>query len=104
MPQEYSENESGTGFENEIEIELPPECEVIFYNDNYTTMEFVTEVLMEVFEKSEPEADALMLDIHNNGSAVVGVYTYDIAVTKAGITTSKAKKEGFPLRVEVKLQ
>lgn len=104
MAVELSEQNSGTGFANEIEIELPPECIVIIYNDNYTTMDFVVGILVAVFDKTEIEATALMNKIHTEGSAIVGIYTYDIAVTKAGIATSNAKKKGFPLRVEVKLQ
>ena len=50
------------------------------------------------------EATAVMEKIHSEGSGVVGVYTYDIAVTKAGLAVSSAKKNGYPLRVEVKRQ
>ena len=104
MPIEYTQQNSETEFDNEIDLELPPECEVIFFNDDFTTMEFVVEVLVEVFNKSEDEATVLMQQVHNQGQAVVGVYTYDIAVTKAGIATGKAKKQGYPLRIEVKLK
>ena len=62
------------------------------------------EVLVEIFNKSEDEAVTLMQTVHNNGSAVVGVYTYDIAVTKAGIATERAREKGFPLKIEVKLK
>lgn len=88
-------------FSEEQSFELPPECKVIFFNDNYTTMDFVTEVLVSIFNKSHAEAEALMLAVHNNGSAVVGTYTYDIAVSRTNLTKSIAKKNGFPLRVEV---
>lgn len=95
-----SPNEGGE-FATISEIAVPPECKVIFYNDDYTTMEFVVEVLRSVFNKSEEEANNLMLAIHEIGSSVVGSYTYDIAVSKANITRSIARKNGFPLRVEV---
>lgn len=104
MAVEISEQNSGTDFANEIEIELPPECIVVMYNDDYTTTDFVVKILITVFDKNEIEAIALMNKIHQEGSAIVGIYTYDIAVTKAGIATSVAKKNGFPLRVEVKQQ
>lgn len=84
------------------EFEIPPECGVVFYNDDYTTKEFVVELLESVFAKSNGEAVFLMEKIHSEGSAVVGVYTYDIAVTRAGIATAKAKGAGFPLRIEVR--
>jgi ATP-dependent Clp protease adaptor protein ClpS len=82
-------------FSEEQSFELPPECKVIFFNDNYTTMDFVTEVLVSIFNKSHAEAEALMLAVHNNGSAVVGTYTYDIAVSRTNLTKSIAKKKVF---------
>lgn len=93
--------EIGGDFATISEIAVPPECKVVFYNDDYTTMEFVVEVLRTVFNKSEDEANALMMMIHEAGSGVVGSYTYDIAVSKANIAKSMARKNGFPLRVEV---
>ena len=84
------------------EFEIPPECCVVFYNDDYTTKDFVVEVLETIFAKSKGEAVFLMERVHSEGSAVVGVYTYDIAVTRAGLATAKAKKAGFPLKIEVK--
>ena len=85
-----------------MEIEIPPECCVVFYNDDSTTKEFVVDVLESVFGKGTQEAYFLMEKIHNEGAAVVGVYTYDIAATRAAITMTRAKKEGFPLKVEVR--
>ena len=70
----------------------------------FTTMEFVVKTLIKIFHKTEVEATAVMEKIHSEGSGVVGVYTYDIAVTKAGLAVSSAKKNGYPLRVEVKRQ
>ena len=93
--------DAGGDFATFSEIAVPPECKVIFYNDDYTTMDFVVEVLRSIFNKSEEEANNLMLTIHEIGSSVVGSYTYDIAVSKANITRSMARKNGFPLRVEV---
>lgn len=86
----------------ENDIELPPECSVVFYNDDYTTKKFVVDVLKTIFAKGEEEANFLMETVHTEGSAVVGIYTYDIAVTRVNLTTTKAKKEGFPLKIEVK--
>ena len=83
------------------EIQLPPECDVIFYNDDFTTMEFVVDVLVSVFNKPYEDAEYLMTYIHENGSAVIGSYTYDIAFSRANLTRALAKKNGFPLRVEV---
>lgn len=64
-------------------------------------MEFVVMVLMDVFFMSEENACALMLQIHHSDKAVAGVYTFDIAISKARKTTDMAREEGFPLRVTV---
>ncbi|MBO4629539.1 MAG: ATP-dependent Clp protease adaptor ClpS [Treponema sp.] len=91
----------GSGVAETTSIEVPPEKDVVFYNDDYTTMEFVVEVLVSIFNKSHDDAEQLMTTVHNSGSAVVGTYTYDIAVSRTNLTRSIAKKNGFPLRVEV---
>ena len=75
---------------------------VIIYNDDFTTMEFVVHVLNTVFYKSQPEAEALMLDVHERGSAVVGVYSYDIATSRVRKATIMAREQNFPLRLECK--
>lgn len=92
---------SGSGIAEHVEIELPPEKDVVFYNDDFTTMEFVVEVLVTIFNKTPEIAQQLMQAVHENGSAIVGTYTFDIAVSRANLTKNIAKKNGFPLRVEV---
>ena len=84
-----------------VELELPPDYKVIFHNDDFTTMDFVVNILVSVFEKDFTEAQQLMEKVHKTGSAIVGVYTYDIAVTRAELATKKAREEGFPLRITV---
>jgi ATP-dependent Clp protease adaptor protein ClpS len=74
---------------------------VIIYNDDFTTMEFVVTVLVQVFLKSEEEAEALMLQVHHSDKAVVGIYSYDIAVSKMRKATSMAREQGYPLRLTV---
>ena len=91
----------GSGIAETTSIEVPPERSVVFYNDDYTTMEFVVDVLVSIFNKSPSDAQNLMTTVHENGSAVIGTYTYDIAVSRTNLTLSIAKKNGFPLRVEV---
>ena len=91
----------GSGVAETTSIEVPPEKDVVFYNDDYTTMDFVVEVLVSIFNKSQDDAQNLMTTVHKNGSAVIGTYTYDIAVSRTNLTRSIAKKNGFPLRVEV---
>lgn len=81
--------------------EPPPECRVILFNDDFTTKDFVISVLISIFDKSEYEAEAVMQAAHTNGNALIGVYTYDIALTRANAATARARKHGFPLKIEV---
>ena len=92
---------AGSGFAEEAGIELPPERKVVFYNDDFTTMDFVVDVLVSIYNKTHDEAENLMQAVHQEGSSVVGVYTFDIAVSRANLTKQIARKNGFPLRVEV---
>ena len=62
-------------------------------------MEFVTDVLRQVFNKAADEAVALMMKVHREGAAIVGVYSYDTAMTKASIATGMARQNGFPLKI-----
>ena len=64
-------------------IKKPSLYHVVMHNDDFTTMEFVVEILMTIFNKGKEEATALMLAVHNSQKAVVGTYSYDIARTKA---------------------
>ena len=64
-------------------------------------MEFVVLVLTQVFFKSEEDANALMLKVHHSDKAVVGIYTYDIAISKARKATAMAREQGYPLRLTV---
>ena len=91
----------GSSFVEDTSIILPPDRKVVFYNDDFTTMEFVVDVLVSIFNKSHDEAESLMRAVHEQGSSVVGVYTYDIAVSRTNLTIQTARKQGFPLRVEV---
>jgi ATP-dependent Clp protease adaptor protein ClpS len=62
-------------------------------------MEFVTEVLRRVFNKPADEAVTLMMRVHREGQAVVGIYSYDMAMTKVSMATTMARNEGFPLNI-----
>ncbi len=87
-----------TEIKTDIELKEPSQYKVILMNDNYTTKEFVTEILINVFRKTEIDAIELMERVHVLGSAEIGVYTYDIASTKISMTVRAARKEGFPLQ------
>jgi ATP-dependent Clp protease adaptor protein ClpS len=95
---------SDTKLEGEVltrkreELKEPDEYRVILLNDDYTTMEFVVTVLMAVFHKPLLDAQKIMLDVHRKGRGTVGVYTYDIAVTKINQVHELARQNGFPLK------
>jgi len=74
---------------------------VILLNDDFTTMEFVVEVLMDIFHKNTDDAFRIMLDVHKKGRGIVGVYTWDIAVTKTEQVHAAASANDFPLRCTV---
>lgn len=84
-----------------IDLREPRRFKVTIYNDDFTTMEFVVKILTTVFFKSEAEAEALMMKVHQSQSAVVGIYSYDIAHSKVQKATRMARNEGFPLRLTV---
>lgn len=98
-----SENKPGTGAgvksRERVLIEEPRQYKVIFHNDDFTTMEFVTDVLRRVFNKPADESVTLMMRVHQEGQAVVGIYSYDVAMTKASQATAMARNEGFPLKI-----
>ena len=79
-------------------LKEPEEFRVILLNDHYTTMEFVVEILMVIFHKSNEDANRIMLDVHRKGKGLVGVYPWDIAATKAQQVHTAAKEREFPLR------
>jgi ATP-dependent Clp protease adaptor protein ClpS len=95
MPQE----QSALRERQRTRLQEPRRYKVTIYNDDFTTMEFVVTVLMQVFFKSEAEAQTLMLQVHHSDKAVVGIYTYDIAVSKVQKATQMARDAGFPLRL-----
>ncbi len=82
-------------------IKEPKKYNVIMLNDDFTSMEFVVGVLVDIFHKDPVTAQTIMLNVHKNGKAVVGVYPYDIAVTKVDKSLSRAKSEGFPFRMTI---
>ena len=79
----------------------PTKYKVLLHNDDYTTMDFVVEILMIIFHKSIKESERIMFAIHKSGKAVCGVYTYEIAQTKAYQVKQLAKRSGFPLLATV---
>jgi ATP-dependent Clp protease adaptor protein ClpS len=83
------------------EIKEPDMYNVVLHNDDYTTKEFVVEILRLVFHKPVMEATKIMLDVHKRGRGIVGVYTWDIAQTKASQVHHLARSREFPLKCTV---
>ena len=80
-------------------LKPPRKYKVIYHNDNYTSMEFVTWSLMEFFNKTEIDAQSLTLEIHKFGSAIAGIYVYQIAEQKIWEVLTSARENEFPLQV-----
>ncbi len=80
------------------EVKEPKLYKVIIHNDNYTTMDFVVSVIITIFNKPAAEATKIMLQVHNEGSGVAGIYTYDMATTMINQVHIMARAKEFPLR------
>jgi len=87
--------------ETRKDVAEPPMFKVLLHNDDYTTMEFVVELLMGVFHKSFEDATRIMLNVHKTGYGVCGVYTYEIAETKVETVHHLAIESGFPLKSSI---
>ena len=79
----------------------PPLFNVLLHNDNFTTMEFVIDVLVSVFHHDEPTAFRIMLQVHTEGLGVAGVYPFEIAESKAAKVMRLAREQEFPLLCSV---
>jgi ATP-dependent Clp protease adaptor protein ClpS len=82
-------------------LERPQRFKVLLFNDDYTPMEFVVNLLEQVFRKSPAEATQLMLTIHRSGMGVAGVYVLEVAETKVAMVHQLAEERGYPLRAGV---
>jgi len=86
---------------DEEQLKEPRDYIVVLLNDNYTTREFVVEILKLIFHKNSEEATRIMLNVHHKGRGVVGFYAWDIACTKASQVHSLAKQYDYPLKCVV---
>ena len=84
--------------ETEEEVKKPSMYKVLLHNDDYTSMEFVVEILLFVFNKSIEAATMIMLKVHKEGIGVSGVYTYEVAETKVDTVHTLAREREFPLK------
>ena len=98
MGQFNPEIEEEISSEIEEDVREPSMYRVLLHNDDYTSMEFVVEVLMYVFHKSWEESTQIMLKVHKEGIGVCGIYPYEVAETKVEMVEALARENGFPLK------
>ena len=93
---------AGVGLKDreKFKLQKPRKFKVVFMNDNYTPVDFVAELLREVFQKSPDDAMAITMAVHKQGKGVAGVYTREIAETKAQKSVAISRKSGYPLLIE----
>lgn len=84
-----------------IKVSEPKRWKVILLNDDTTPMEFVISILVDVFKHTGDSAKSIMLEVHETGSGVAGVYSFEIAEAKAVETTQQARSNGFPLQIKL---
>ena len=80
------------------ETKKPDLFKVLLLNDDYTTMDFVVEILETIFHKQPAEAYRIMMMVHTQGKGLCGVYPFEVAETKVAAVTDRARENGFPLR------
>lgn len=95
------ERAEGVATRTRSEVARAPRFKVVLYNDDYTPMEFVVDILERIFEKSPSAATRIMLEIHNGGIGVAGVYVLEVAETKVAQVHHAAEDRGYPLRAGV---
>lgn len=79
----------------------PKKFAVVFYNDDFTPMDFVVMIMVQIFGHDATKAEAITMDIHKKGKGVAGVYTHEIAETKSTQAQNTARRYEFPLKCEV---
>lgn len=97
-PDNQQEEESGLATAHKPQAKQPRRFRVLLHNDDYTTMEFVIDVLVSIFGKSSTEATQIMLSVHHKGHGICGVFTREIAETKVAQVAEYARKNGMPLK------
>jgi len=96
-------NQGSVATKDIVETREPRLYKVLLHNDDYTSMEFVILILENVFHKSTPDATRIMLNVHNEGKGIAGVYTREISETKISIVHQLAQKNEFPLRCSMEI-
>ncbi len=89
------------GIQTKIRTKIPSMYKVLLLNDDYTPMDFVVKVLQDVFAKTAQEATEIMLSVHRSGVGLCGIYTLEVAETKASIVVDRARSQQYPLQCEI---
>ena len=98
------QSKTGVSEADDIDIDSKPSVlepdlyRVLLHNDDYTSMEFVVEILQSVFHQSQENANKIMLEVHTNGVGVCGVFPYEVAETKLHLVEKAAKNSEYPLK------
>lgn len=98
MSNEKTKRQSGVLTEERPKTKRPPLYKVLLHNDDYTPMEFVVAVLIQIFRHDETTANQVMLHVHRSGIGVAGVYPFEVAETKVAQTLAAAKNHEYPLQ------
>jgi ATP-dependent Clp protease adaptor protein ClpS len=101
MPKRDYESEELTVAESRTRLRKPPLFKVLLHNDDFTTMEFVVFILKTVFQRQDADSVSIMLKVHTEGVGVAGVYTYEVAETKAAKAMELARAHEYPLLCSV---
>ncbi len=97
-PGDNDERETGVVVKPRAKTKRPSMYKVLLLNDDYTPMEFVVGVLMQIFHKSQDDATRIMLHVHQHGVGVCGVFTYEVAETKVAQVMDAARRSQHPLQ------
>ena len=105
MSKEKEDSSGGLALEeSRPELKRPPLFKVVLINDDYTPMDFVVEILIEVFKKDELTATQIMLNVHNLGKGICGVYPFEIAETKVARVHELAQLHEYPLQASMEAE
>lgn len=101
MTRKTDESNQHSSIAEKEKLKKPPLYAVMLMNDDYTPMEFVVEVIEKFFQKNKDEAQQLMLQVHEKGQAVCGIFTREVAETKAARVIQYAQEHEFPLQTRI---
>jgi len=98
MSKNNAGTETGISVYTQKKVTEPTLYRVLLHNDDYTSMEFVVDILVMIFRKTEGEATQIMLNVHKDGIGICGIYPYEVAETKVETVHSLAAENGYPLK------